>query len=463
MASTGAVGGSQIDVQSLVSQLVAADRATPDAQIARDSTRVTTQISAIGQLMGSMSTFRSTLSSLKTVDVFSTRSATSSDSTVLTASANAKAVPGTYSISVDQLATAQQLSSKAFAGGSSTVVGSGTLTISLGSKSFDVNIDSDHASIAGIRDAINSATDNAGVRATLVQGTDGSHLVLSSSVTGAENAISVAQKSGDSGLAQLTYSASAKSNYTEIKAAQDAIVHVANVTVTSATNTVDKAIDGVTLTLNHVTEEDDDPVTLTVGYDKGSVSSRISNFVTAYNALEKQIANLRSYDSATQKAGPMLGDSLLTGIENELRSSISTGVAGQASGFQTLSSIGITTQSDGTLAIDDAKLQKALANNFDAVGNLFGSENGVAARMFKQVDDRLKSGGTIDSRSKNLVKEQTDISKRKDELDARMKTVQQSYLQQFTRLDTLLSQLQVTSSYLSQQIDSLAAMRKSSS
>jgi flagellar hook-associated protein 2 len=463
MASTGAVGGSQIDVQSLVSQLVAADRATPDAQIARDSQRVTTQISAVGQLMGSMSSFRSALSSLKTVDVFSTRSGTSSDGNVLTAAANTKAVPGTYSIDVEQLATAQQISSKAFAGGSTTAVGTGTLTVSLGTKSFDIDVTSDSSSLAGIRDAINSAEKNPGVRATIVQGSDGAHLVLSSSITGAANTISVAQSGGDGGLAQLTYSADAPANYSVIQSAQDAKVHVANVTVTSDTNTVSDAIDGVTLTLKHVTGEDDDPVTVTIGYDKDAVAGRIKNFVNAYNALEKQIATLRSYDPATKAAGPMIGDSLLSGIENELRSSISASVTGQPAGFQTLSSIGITTQSDGTLAIDDTKLQKGLTGNFDAVGALFGSENGVAARMFAQVDARLKSDGPLESRSKNLVQEQTDIGKRKDELDARMKVIQDQYLQQFTRLDTLLSQLQVTSSYLSQQIESLANMRKASS
>lgn len=185
MASTGAVGGSQIDVQSLVSQLISAERATLDKQVARDSGRVTTQISALGQLMGSMSTFRSALSSLKTVDVFSTRTASSSDPAKFTASASAQAVPGSYDIEVVQLAKAQQLSSNPFAGGSTTVVGTGTLTLSLGGQSFSVEITDSNSTLAGVRDAINSATDNAGIRATLVQGTTGSRLVLSSAQTGA--------------------------------------------------------------------------------------------------------------------------------------------------------------------------------------------------------------------------------------------------------------------------------------
>jgi flagellar hook-associated protein 2 len=461
MATTSAVGGSQIDVQSLVSQLVAAERATPDAQIKRQSTQVTTQISALGQLMGSLSNFRSALSSLKTVDVFSTRSATSSSEATLTASAGVKAVPGSYDIEVVQLATAQQISSKPFADGSTSVVGTGTLTLSLGDKSFNVEITDSNSTLAGVRDAINAAVDNTGVRATLVTGTDGSRLVLSSAQTGAANKITVAQSGGDGGLAQLAYSASDQANYTVVKQAKDAIVSIAGAQTTSASNTIENAIDGVTLTVKAETTEESGPVTISVGYDSAAVTTRIKNFVTAYNALAGQISKLRSYDPNTKTAGPMLGDSMLSGIESEIRNTLTTPVAGQAPGFQTLASIGITTQLDGTLGVDDAKLQKAISTNFEAVGKLFGSETGVAARMFKQVDDRLKSDGAIETRSKNLTDQQKAIQKRKDDLDVRMLAVQRAYTAQFTRLDTLLSQLQVTSSYLSQQIESLPKMNQS--
>lgn len=459
MASTGAVGGSQIDVQSLVSQLISAERATLDKQVARDSGRVTTQISALGQLMGSMSTFRSALSSLKTVDVFSTRTASSSDPAKFTASASAQAVPGSYDIEVVQLAKAQQLSSNPFAGGSTTVVGTGTLTLSLGGQSFSVEITDSNSTLAGVRDAINSATDNAGIRATLVQGTTGSRLVLSSAQTGAANEIVVAQTGGDGGLSQIAYSAGSPGNYTELTAAQDAIVNIANAQMTSATNTIEGAIDDVTLTLLKETGPDE-PVTLSVGYDSEAVTTRIDNFVAAYNALASQIGKLRGYNAATQTAGPLLGDALLGSIESQLRRTLTDPVPGQSAAYQTLANVGITTQADGTLAVDSAKLQKALSTNFEAVGKLFGSEDGVGARLFSQVDERLKSGGAIDARSKTLVDQQKGIEKRKEAIDARMAVLQQNYLRQFTRLDTLLSQLQVTSSYMSQQIESLQNLNK---
>lgn len=460
MATTGAVGGSQIDVRGLANQLVAADRKMQDQRVTRDTTRVTTQISALGQLMGSMSSFRSTLASLKSVDVFSARTAVSADKTMFTATAASKAVPGSYDIEVVQLAKAQQISSNPFAGGSATVVGTGTLTLSLGSASFSVDIGTGAATLANIRDAINAASDNVGVRATLVQGTDGSRLVLSSAKTGAVNTITVAQTGGDGGLAQIAYSQAQPGGYTVIKPAHDAIVNIAGAQSTSQSNVIDDAIDGVTLTLLKQTTAGE-PVSLEVGYDSSAVTKRIESFVTAYNALASQIGKLRSYSPATKVAGPMLGDSLLAGIESELRRTLSSAVPGQAGGYETLASIGITTKLDGTLGIDSTKLQKALGENFDAVGKLFGSENGVAARLSKQLEAQLETGGGIDTRNKKLVEQQKGIAKLKEDIDARMEVRLQTYIRQFTKLDTLLSQLQVTSSYMSQQIESLQNMNKS--
>jgi flagellar hook-associated protein 2 len=461
MATTTAVGGSQIDVQSLVSQLVSAERAQAEAPIDRDTTRVTTQISALGTLMGAMSGYRSALSSLKTVDVFSTRSATASDPTVFTATSTAKATPGSYDVEVVQLAKAQQISSTPFAAGSTTVVGTGTLTLSMGAKSFSVDIASGKATLADIRDAINNSKDNTGVRATIVTGTTGARLVLSSGQTGEANEITVAQTGGDGGLSKLAYSTGATSNYTELTAAQDAIVKIAGAETKSASNTIDGAIDGVTITVLKASDPDEDPPTLTIGYDNAGVTSRIKSFVTAYNSLASTIGKLDNYDATTKAAGPMIGDSMLQGIESEMRRTLTTPVAGQNAAYSTLASIGITTQADGTLAIDDTKLQKALTTNFEQVGKLFGSDTGVGAKLFKQVDDRLKTTAALQVRSDGLVAEQKNIQKRQDDVDARMLVLQKAYTTQFTNLDTMLSQMQVTSSYLSQQIQSMQAQSSS--
>ena len=222
-----------------------------------------------------------------------------------------------------------------------------------------------------------------------------------------------------------------------LKAAQDAIVYIAGSQVTSATNTIEGAIDGVTLTVKKPTTQESGPVGLSVSYDPAAVTTKIKGFVSAYNSLMTQIGKLRSYDATTKTAGPMIGDSLLTSIESELRRTLTSVVPDQAQGFDTLAAIGITTQLDGTLGIDDTKLQKALTGNFEAVSRLFGSEQGIAKRLHTVADDRLKTGGALDVRSDTLSDQQRAIEKRKDDLEVRMAAVQRSYLQQFTRLDTL--------------------------
>jgi flagellar hook-associated protein 2 len=453
MASSGIVGGSQINVQSLVSQLVAAERKPLDDQVARATTKVTTQISATSALLGALSAFQSQLNALKTTTVFSGRTASSTDPDIATATATNSAVPGRYDIQVQQLASAQQISSSAFAGGSSTVVGTGQLTISLGATSFNVNITSPNNTLADIRSAINSATDNPGVTATIINASDGAHLVLTSTKTGAANAIQVTQ-SGTMG--QLEYTTTNQANYTQLRQATDARVVVAGYTTTSPTNVIENVIEGVSLNL--VSAEEGTTVSIDVTYDKNAAKEKVKQFVQAYNSLRSVLNALGGYNSTTKVAGPMLGDALLSGIDSEIRRTLSEPVAAAGGGaVQTLADIGITTsEKDGTLKVDDGKLSAALDSNFDAVSRLFGAEQtGVAARLYTQLGDRLADGAGIDMRSESLQTQKRALEKKAADINARMAIVQQTYLKQFTRLDTLLSSLSATSSYLGQQIDSL--------
>ncbi|MET0534938.1 MAG: flagellar filament capping protein FliD [Steroidobacter sp.] len=455
MATSGVVGGSQIDVQTLVSQLVAAERKPLDDQVARAKTKVTTQISATSALLGAMSSFQGALNGLKTTAAFSSRSTSSTDPTILTASATTSAVPGRYDVVVDRLASAQQISSTAFAQGSTQVVGTGTLNISLGSTSFNVNIDGTNNTVADIRNAINAASDNPGVTATLINAADGAHLVLTSSKTGASNPIQVTQSGGNGGLAALEYTNLNQANYTQLRPAQDSRVYLAGqYEATSSTNVIEGVIEGVSLNL--VSAEPGETVSIDVAFDKTAAKDKVNAFVASYNQLRGMLTKLGGYDSATKIAGPMLGDALLSGIDAEIRRTLSTPVDAAGTTVQTLADIGVTTQKDGTLKVDGAKLDSALANNFDAVSRLFGTnETGVASRLYNQITARLADGAGIDLRNESLQAEQRALQKKSDDINVRMQVVQQAYLKQFTTLDTLLSTLSSTSAFLSQQITSL--------
>lgn len=446
--------GSGLDINSLVTQLVAAEKKAPQAQITRAQTATVTTISALGNLKGALGAFNTALNNLKTLDAFSGRTATSSEPDTFTASASTTAAPGTYEIEVVQLAQANQLRSTAFVGGAGSTVGTGTLTINVGSNTFQVGVGASANTLAGIRDAINQATGNTDrVRATIVNATDGAHLVLTSQTTGAASAITISQEGGDGGLSRLAYDTQNTVNYPDAVAAQDSIVAVAGFTRSSPTNTVTDVIDGITLTL---LEEDAGEIhTLTVAADKNTVKTRIKTFVDQYNAMQSTLASLRSYEPTTKVAGPLLGDAMLRGIESDIRAKM-TDVAGGSTVFRTLASIGITTQKNGSLVLDDAKLTAAMNSNYDEVAKLFGGENGIATRLSNSITPRLAVDAELDVRSKRLNTKSVELQKQQATLETRMADVERRYKAQFTALDSLLSKLQSTSSFLTQQLSSIS-------
>lgn len=460
-SSAAGAGGSVINVSSLVSQLVAAARAPQDALIASQTQAVTTKISALGTLKGALSTFQSSLAPLMTSASFNTQTATSSNQSVFTATAGSSAVSGTYSLTVAQLASAQQLVSKPFAGGSSSVVGTGTLQVALGASSFSVTVNGTNNTLAGIAASINTATGNPGVTATIVTGSDGAHLVLSSSLTGSANTIQVTETDGGTGLASLTYSSGSPANYTQNTAAQSASFTLAGVAYTSASNTVTNALTGVNLNL--LATNVGSTATLTVAGNTATVQTNIANFVAAYNQLVTATAPLGSYDATTQTAGPMLGDPVLSTMQSQIRRVLNSSVNTGSSTYNTLVSIGITANKDGTLSLNSATLATALAANFGAVSQLFSSSGGVAATLNNQLTAALGSGGAIGARSITLSKQTNDLTNQTNALNAQMAALTTTLTQQYSALNTLLSSMQSTSAYLTQAFAQLPTVQTSSS
>ena len=449
--SSGAAGGSVIDVSSLVSQLVSATQAPQEALISSKTQAVTAQISAVGTLKGALSTFQASLTTINTPSSFNTLSATSSDPTAFTATADSDAVLGNYTVDVTKLAQGQQLVSTGFIGGSSATVGTGSLQLTLGNTHFNVTIGSSSDTVSGIAAAINGASGNPGIEASVVTGTDGAHLVLTSSLTGATNTIQVAETDGGTALSQITYS-TGSTNYREQTAAQDAVFTVSGVDFTSASNTVTDAISGVTLDLLAPTTS---ATTLSVSTDTSTVEQNISDFVTAYNTLQGSLSTLGSFNSTTNTAGPMMGDALLSGVRNQVRSALYSIVNTGSATYNTLASVGITTNSDGTLNVNQATLSAALTSNFAAVSQLFSGTSGVATSLNSQIQTALTAGGSIDSRSKTLVQQENALTKQSSQLTQQMKDLTASLTEQYAALNTLLSSLQSTSSYLSQAFNNL--------
>lgn len=454
MASITSSGG-VLDVNTLVTQLVSADAAQRAAPITRQEVATTSRISALGTLKGAMSGFKSALEPLKNMGAFQTRKAEAASSDYFSVSAGANAATGSYSVEVLALAKAHQLASGPFVGGSASAVGYGTLTISAGAQSFDVTITPEHNTLADIRDAINADADNTGVQATLLNTAGGSRLVLTSNKTGATHAIEVQATGGDGGLNQFAYDPDGTMNLTELSPAQNARIRLASsddFAVESETNVFKDVVDGVTITAKKPTVVNE-PVAMDVSFDASAVTANIQKFVAEYNKMQGSFAKLRSYDADKRVAGPMLGDAMLRGIEEQVRRDLSNPVAGASASYSTLANIGIKTTLTGALELDSAKLTAAIQADPNAVAKLFGSEDGIAARLYEQVSQRLDKD--IETRDTKLNAEMKQITKDKEALNLRLTQLESRYRKQFTALDSLLTKMQSTSSYLSQQLASL--------
>ena len=453
MAGIQASGvGSGLDINTLVSQLVAAERAPLDARITRQRSAVNVEISGLSSLKSSMSTLKDALASIKDIASFAVRTATSSDKTIFTATADDSVGPGSYEIEVGNLATAQKLASGPFVAGRDAVVGTGTLTIAYGEDSFEVEIDSTHNTLAGIRDAINSAEGNEGVTASIINGTDGSRLVLTARKTGADNAVTITQAGGDGGLAALVYDAGnpGANTLTQTTAAADATIYVNGYEYRSASNEVTGAVDGLTISL--LKADPGTTYTLDVGNDLTAVTTRIKKFVTDYNSLAKNLSGLQAYNATTGTAGPLIGNAYVRGVHQGVRMDISNPVSGVTGGYDTLASLGIKTDATGQLVVDDAKLTAALKANFEDVARLFGSDDCIAARLYTRLDAELKSTAQLSERTQTLNRKLTTLTDETSEVDRKMSIIETRYRAQFTALDTLLSQMQTTSAFLTAQL-----------
>ncbi|MFK8047107.1 MAG: flagellar filament capping protein FliD [Halioglobus sp.] len=393
---TAAGVGSGLDIEGLVTQLVAAERAPTANRLTREEFQLTAQLSAFGSFKGALASFQGTLSSLNDVSRFSQRTTTSSDSDILEVTSNGPVAAASYDVGVSQLAKAHSLASGSYSSVTDTV-GTGVLTIRFGTtdytspdpgpeayNGFAVNpergvatltIDSSNNTLEGLRDAINES--NIGVSAAIVNDGSGFRLLLNSDQSGEENSLEISvADSGDgndtdiSGLSALAFNAAA-TNVEQTVAGQDAIFTVNGLTINSATNSPNDVIDGVDLTLKDVTGAT--PLSISIAEDREGITELITDFVAGYNSFIETVNSLSSYDAATGNAGALQGDFSARSIVAQVRQTLTNAVDGFNGPFSSLSEIGVTTQNDGTLEVDATKLDTVLGQNFDDIVGLFAA------------------------------------------------------------------------------------------
>lgn len=462
--------GSGTDVAAIVNALVTSKVAGQSSIIALKQGLAKTQTSAIGALKGALSALQDAAKALNNGAVSSYIG--KADGKGLAATTGKDAVGGSYSVTVDSIATSQSINSGAF--DSKAHLGEGTLNLTVGGKAITVDINSSNDTITGVAAAINKAAGGTGVTATIVNGTDGAHLVLRSTETGVEKGISMsvtpANAGPDTGLSRLNVATSTStvdprdptktvsphtvidsaSGWTQSVAGQDASLVIAGMRVTSASNKVENAISGVTLALG--AEAVGTTQTLSIERDITAQKASITAFVDAYNKFVSTTAALTAFDpsaAAGSQAGPLLGDSMLNTIRNDLASMISKGVP-TGTGAISLGAIGIALQADGKLKIDDDALTSALTNSPDKISTLFNTSTGLAANVATRVETYVRSNGVIDNRLQSLSAETKTYADQQKQLASYADTLTKQYNAQFTALNNLMAQMNSSSNYLTQ-------------
>lgn len=444
--------GSGLDIGSIVSSLTTAAGLAQTNALNDRKTALTTQVSAFGTFSSALATLQATLTTLEDPTKLAGRTATLADTTIASATATSSAVPAQYSLQVQNLATAASLSSQPVAS-STAVIGTGTLKISVGGASASITIDSSDNTLQGIVAAINSATGNPGVSASILTTTAGSRLVLSGTATGAANAITVTQSGGDGGLASLVYDpANNVKNLTQTQAALDANFSLNGFAATSASNVVSTAISGVTLTLVKPTAVNT-PTTLTIGNDNTAAQTSIGTFVSALNGVLTSIQSLTNYDPSTGTAGALLGNATIEAFKGQLSKILGQVNTSIASGPQTITALGITANTQGTYDTNSTTLSNALNSSLSSIGQLLGGKTGIATQLNSLVTQYTQAGGLLDTINQGLQSGLSDVAKQQTALTARMKVYSATLTQEYNAMDTAVALLKQTQTYLTAQFN----------
>lgn len=468
--------GSGLDVDSLVTQLMSVER-QPLTRLDTKEASYQAKLSAFGTLKSALAAFQTAAKALSTPAQMSPLKASVADAAILGASAGTGAAAGSYDVEVKNLAQAQKLITNTGYAATSDKVGAGTITIALGSYGSDgfkadparpaqsITIDSSNQTLAGVRDAINAA--NAGVTASIINDGEKNYLSLSSKTTGEASAIQLTvtppkladgtEDPAGTTLSALAYNG-ASDGMRETVPARDAEVVIDSVTIKKPTNTITDAIQGVTLNLSKTSAEGVS-TKLTLTADNDTVRKNIETFVSSYNSLSKAMSDATAFDTATGKGAVLNGDSTVRAIQTQLRGILGGAIAGAASGASTLPDIGITSQRDGTLAIDTAKLSAALNDpnkNLSALFSTSGTNKGFGAQIDAAVGRILSPVGTLPTHTNSFNASIKDLEKQRVAITQRLAVTEQRYRAQFAALDKMMASMTTTSSYLTQQLAALA-------
>ncbi len=400
ISSLGA--GSGINSGSIVEQLVEIERTSKMDPIDAKRDTYETQISDYGLMRSALSLLQESADLLIDGDSFGAKNATFTDSDALVPSSLDESAPvGDYSFEVLAIASAQSISTMAGFDTINDEVGEGELTISLGEwddtldppEAFTVNADIDALNITiddtnntltGLRDEINAkaAEADVGLQATIINDGSSYRLVITAE-SGASNEIKISVDEGglaadnldDSGLSRFAFEegvAGVNQQMSQNQTGADASIVVNGLTVSRSSNTIDDVLEGFEFSL--VSAAPGEIMSISIFEDKDSAEEAARGFVDAYNAFLEAVEVLVGEDEETEENGSLYRDSTTNSILSSIRSTIASAIPGLENDYTSLATIGIRTELDGTMSIDEDTFTDAFDDNFDLVKSLFTPE-----------------------------------------------------------------------------------------
>jgi len=431
---------SGLDTNAIITELMNIER-RPIDRMESDKSYLQSRLNAFSDFDGKLKSLMSAFEGLDTKDEFRSYTAIAASEEYFTVDADADAAPGSYGIEVVSLAQVQKDVSSGYSSATDGIFSAGTIDI----NGTTITID-DGDALSTIVDKINAAntgTSPTGVSAALINdGTaNGYRIVLTGEDASTTFTTSVTGVSD--GTTALSFSTTQN--------AQQATVIIDGITIVSDNNTITGAIPGVTLNLLK-TNAPGESTHLGVDVDNEGIKSKVDAFIKAYNDIIRFVSD--------QQDASWGSDSALQGTKRRLQSLLTTAIGGSGS-YQTLVDIGIkTNKDDGTISLDSTKFNEALSNNFEDVEKLFTGEIGIDG-IAKKFTDYL--GAITDSFNGIYAskKEATDSSiKRIDSnietMERRLEQRERTLRAQFEAMETLMSSMNATSSYLDQQLSSIS-------
>lgn len=473
--------GSGLALEELVTQLIQAERRPKIESLQERQNEVNVSLSGYSKLKSELSKVLDSLETLRSSRDMNARTAiingvspsstdggdeddasTSPTSQYLSATASSNAAAASYEVSVEALAQGSKAKSAAFTGTDQVINSTaGTLTLATanGDSSFSINVDAG-ATLSDIASAINNSNDNYGVSASIIN-TGGANpetrLVLSSSVTGAENELVVTNDNAEldavstvasgAGAAGLTIAAEDQ--------ASDSRLNIDGIDVYSSSNTFTNAIEGVEINAKSLSPGD--PQTLEIATDKEGIKNNVKDFVEAYNKFVDE-SNKLTKVNVEGTSGALVGDSMIRGLSSGLNNIIGGAVASGETGFKTLYSLGLSFDSEGKLEFGDegeAKLDEALSSDFNSVSKLFSNEDGIATQLDSYIKQYTQLGGLFDSKEDVFESQKENLTQERERFNRYMENYEKNLRAEYQALDSMIGQMNQTMSALQGQLANL--------